>query len=200
MGLDVGNWVRGWTGQRGRELDYQTQMQDVRNLVATTPIYTPPEEVAQLQQLYSQQATDLRSTGQEITDIASARAGQSLYGGGAVREDIRRSTAAGVQDLQTVAGSSASFLGGISQLGQSNIQSQRNIAMQNAQFRDQAQRDYLQSLRERAGLEAQATGMETTGLQVGISEADKVYQSELERMRAMQQLEITLAGNELARS
>lgn len=198
-----GNWVKGWTGQRGkeeREDKYYRDMDTLRQDVANTPAYTPPEEVSALENLYSTQAQNLRDTGENITDISRAKSSQFMYGGGEAQRGVRGATSAAVGDIQAAAGSSASFLGAISQLGQSNVQSMRNIAMQNQAFRDQSQRDYMQSLSERLSMESQAVGLESQGLQVGITESDKVYQSELERARASQQLEIVLAGNELARS
>lgn len=199
--MSLSGWISGWTGKRGadeKKAEYEQSMEDLIASVAEEEVYQSPAEVAELQKLYSTQASELRTTGQEVASVAESKANQFSYGAGAARQDVRSTTASAVQDLTTASGTSSSYLGALTQLGVSNTQSMRDLAVQNQQYRDQSQRDYLQALREKAGLESQAVSLEAQGLQVGISEADKVYESELERTRMLQNLEIALAGNKLA--
>jgi len=170
-----------------------------RAIAAATPIYSITPEAEQLQGLFSDRASELRDTGADIESMANARSGMSQYGGALdQRQVLRDTTRSGVRDITNIGGSSASVLGSVAGLEAQNVSAMRDIAAQNQMFRDQAQRDYLQSLNERVGLEAQATGMEAQGLQSMISEKDKVYQSKLDRIKQVQQTEITLAGNTLA--
>ena len=197
--MSLRSWVNKVSGRAGREADFQTMGDEIRADVESTPVYQPPEEVNQLQQLYSQSAASLRESGQNVQDISQARAGQASYGGGRYQQALRQGSRAAVSDVTMAGGGNISTQGAITQIGAQGMQSMRDIAVQNQQFRDQAGRDYMQSLQERIGIEQQATGIEMAGLQVGISESDKVYQSELEKARMGQQLEITLAGASLAR-
>jgi hypothetical protein len=194
---DVERWDIG--GKRAAERAATEMEARARAVVDEMPTYEIAPEAQQLQELTAQRASDLRTTGADIESLAGSRAGMSQYGGALdMREAMRESTGAAIGDITQLGGSGVSSMGAAARMASSNIGALRDIASQNQMFRDQAQRDYLQSLRERVGLEGQATGLEAQGLQTMISEKDKVYQSDLEKARAQQQLEITLAGNALA--
>ena len=148
----------------------------------SSPTYTPPEEVAQLQEL-------LTSRGQQIEDIAEMRTGMAeAPGAGIQREQIRQMTESAAQDIIETGGASASALGAIAQTRASELSSLRDLAVQGQQYRDQARRDYMQALGESAGLQA-------TGLQSTIGQKEKVFESELDKLRNIQQFQMGQIGN-----
>jgi hypothetical protein len=196
------NWVRDVFGgkEKGPTGPPGSGYSTLDRLLESTPTYKIPEEAIALQKLYSETAEGIRGVGEEQQDIYGARAGQYMYGTGEAREGIREATRYGVQDIQNVAGSSASFLGAISQLNQQSVNALRELAIQNQQYRDVAQRDYMQSIQDRISLESQATELEMSGMQNMIDEKYKVYQSELDKIRMKQQYAIVKGGNVLASS
>jgi hypothetical protein len=197
--ITIGGLISGRTEKEFSRKAAEKEMREKLFSVSKALKYEPPEELAQLQQLYSETAGGLRETGQEIQDIAQSRAGMYSYGAGRYKQALREGAASTISDVTRVGGANVSSQAIAGKLGVQQMQGMRDIAMQNQLFRDQASSDYMQSLQERIGIEQQASQFDVAGLQAGISEADKVYQSKLDRVRMWQQLEITLAGNVLNR-
>lgn len=163
------------------------------------PTYQAPEEALQFQELMAEQATGLREYGQKIEDVASSRAGMAEAPGAAIqRENVQQMMQSASQDIIQAGGASASTLGAISQMRTQEMSALRDIAVQGQQFKDQAQRDYMQALMQSAGIGTQAAQLEGTGLQMMIGEKGKVFESELDKTRTMQQFQITQLGNQWA--
>jgi len=164
------------------------------------PTYQTPEEALRFQELTAESAAGIRGYGQKIEDIASSRAGMTEAPGSAIqRENVRQMMESASRDIIEAGGSSAATLGAITQARTQEMGALRDIAVQGQQFKDQAQRDYTQALMQSAGLGAQATQIEGTGLQMMIGEKGKVYESELDKLRTMQQFQMTQLGNEQAK-
>lgn len=179
---------------------------DVEESLASQKEYQTPEEALRLQELASQSAERLRGMsdiGQKAVDIAEFQAGLSQAPGATqAREDISGSTAQAIQSIIQAGGSNAAALGAISDVNRNQMEQLRQVAAQGEQYQSQARRDLQSALMGQAsleaGLEGQALGAETLGLQTMIGERGKEYESYLDKLRTQQQFQLTELGNAYA--
>jgi hypothetical protein len=178
----------------------------LRKSIQETPTYQIPQETQQLLDLYQTQGAkleDLAGLGQEATNIAKAQTSMvEAPGLGIARDQIQAGTAGTVQNIIEAGGGSASSLEAIAQAGQNELNAMRDLAITNQQYKQQASDEYQQALMNQAGLESsllgQSTALQAAGLQTMIGQKGLVYQSELDKQRTLQQLDITQLGNLVA--
>lgn len=183
----------------------QSNINKMRQSFENTPTYQIPEEAKQLLALYQnygQQLEGLKGYGEEATGIAKAQTGAIMPGMGIASEMLKGSTAGTVQNIVEAGGGGAGSLRAIAQAGQSELNAMRDLAIQNQQYRQQAESEYRQSLLSQAGLESsllgQSANMQAAGLGMMIGEKGKQYQSELDKTRNLQQFDIVQLGNKIA--
>lgn len=176
--------------------DIASQTEDIRGRIESTPTYEIPEETRQLMELYSQTAGDIRSASEKALGVAEARTGaQEAPGMGIAREQARASTAGSVQNIMEAGGGSASSLGAIAQAGRGELENLRGLAMQNQQYRSQAEQQYMNQIGASAGMMGQAAQLEGAGLGAMAQEKGRVYESELSKYQDLTQFDITQLGN-----
>lgn len=176
--------------QRKRSQDITDQnnkayllQQELLNSIKGEQTYQIAPEAYQLQDMLTSQA-------ENIEGIAGMRAGMSEAPGSAIqRENIRQMMESASRDIIESGGSNASALGAIGNMRAQEMGALRDLAVQGQEYRDQAKREYLQALQTSAGMQAQ-------GLGVMMDERGKVFESELDKQRTLEQFMLTDLGNQ----
>ena len=207
-GLGLGGYLYR-TAERSKmenEQKISDLQKELEGSLESTKEYKTPEEALRIQQLAEESAANLRGVkeiGQKAVGIAEFQAGLSQVPGEMqAREDIKGSTAQAIQSIIESGGGNAAALGAIADVNRNQMESLRQLSAQNQQYRAQATRDLQSSLMGQAsleaGIESQALGAETMGLQTLIGEKGKEYESYLDKLRTQQQYDITEIGNAYA--
>lgn len=168
-----------------KDSEYKSNLlkQQLLDSINSEKTYQIAPEAYQLQDMLTSQAED-------IEGIASMRAGMSEAPGVSIqRENIRQMMESAARDIIESGGSNASALGAIGNMRAQEMGALRDLAVQGQEYRDQAKREYLQALQTSAGMQAQ-------GLGVMIDEKSKVFESELDKQRTLEQFMLTDLGNQ----
>jgi hypothetical protein len=194
----LGHFVSGLRSAKRKE-DARAQALDrVKSILKQTPAYQSPEEVAMMQNITTAGADRMRGISDEMIRVAQAQQRSGLPGEEIQRNQIRQYAQSAVDDFIETGGASSSAMEAIVRTRENEAQNMLQLAEQ-ANARDAStQQQYLSTLMGAAGIQSTATGMEAAGLQTGISEAAKQYQSKLEQTQPLQQFAITTYGNRAA--
>lgn len=192
----VGSGIVGSRLQERNEERRMKALATVKESLGQTPAYESPEQAAQLQNVTSTGAETMRGIGSEMVQLAQARQQKGMPGEAIRKNEVENYARAAVDNFIETGG--ASSLDAI--VATRNRQAEGLLQMaEQANARSYgAERDFLSALSAQGSIGAQAAQMEGMGLQSGISEAGKLYQSELEQVRPMQQFAITQYGNRAA--
>lgn len=180
----------------GAEQEQEELMGDIRSRIEDRPLYEIPEETRQLMEMYGETAGEMRDISQQALEAAEARTGAAEAPGMAIAREQARAAAAGARsDIMQTAGGSAAGLGAMAQVGRGEMENLRNLAIQNQQYRSQAEQQYLNQLGAHAGVMGQASQLQGAGLGAMAAERRGVYESELSRYQDLTQFDITQLGN-----
>lgn len=170
--------------------------QDIQTRLEGTPTYEVPEETQQLLELYKSAGETMTGYGEQALSAAEAMTGVSEAPGTAIAKEQARVAAAGSrQAILEAGGGGASALGAIASVGQNELNALRDIAVQNQQYKSQAEQQYLNQLGAQAGIVGQAAQLEGAGLSAMAAEKANVYESELAKYQTQTQFDITQLGN-----
>jgi hypothetical protein len=193
-----GQFIAGKMRSKAEEATRISALGRVKTALEGTPAYQSPEDVAQLKAVTASGAETMRGLGDEMIKVAQSRRQKGVPGQEIRKEQVRQYAQSAVDDFIESGGASMSSLGAIVQARQQQSQNMLALAEQANSQGYAEQQAYMGAILGRAGIEAQAAGVEGVGYQTGISEADKLYQSELEQTRPLQQFAITQYGNRAA--
>lgn len=103
------------------------------------------DQASQLSQSFQRPDMQTPEAIKMMMDISQGRQFQNMPGNTAMQNQINQATAGGVNAMKQMGTGSEAF-GGIAQLYANQMQGQQNLGIQNAQFQDQAQNQYMQNL------------------------------------------------------
>lgn len=197
MGAIGGFGTRALGQQRmGAESEIEQMTQGIRGRIEDRPLYEIPEETRQMMELYGQTAGEMRDVSQQALEAAEARTGAAEAPGMAIAREQARAAGAGARsDIMQTAGGSAAGLGAMAQVGRGEMETLRDLAIQNQQYRSQAEQQYVNQLGTHAGVMGSAAQLQGAGLGAMAQQRGMRYESEVGRYQDLTQFDITQLGN-----